>query len=173
MIAVNFKISASGRVHVRLFMVDNARMIITTPSQKMLVVGDRCYNKDGLVYNIPGGHVSQYDKSIEGTAHRELFEETYDHAKRHPYPIIGDLELVDRYFVKHVKMNIVVFWYHMSSEPTTLRAEISNPEVSVYEWVPVKDLVDAFSRVTRVFGPSKRISLMGKKSIAQFIANVK
>lgn len=167
MISAQLTINAEGRISVDLQGIDNARVIIVTPSNRVLMVGGE--QGDSLVYNIPGGKVSRYDKSIDGTAHRELFEETYDHAKKYAYPIIGDLDLVERYVVKHGKMNIMIFWYKMNRDPSILRAEINNPEVSVYEWVPVDDLIASVARATREIGPSKRVSLMAKKSVTRFV----
>jgi ADP-ribose pyrophosphatase YjhB (NUDIX family) len=167
MISAQLMIEADGRISVNLQEINNARVIIVSPSNRVLLVGGE--SSDSLVYNIPGGKVSPYDRSPLGTAHRELFEETYDHAKRYSYPITGDLCLVDRYIIKHAKMNIIIFCYRMDKEPTHLRADINNPEVSVYEWIPFAELASSINRHNRAIGPSKRMSLMGKKSVTRFI----
>jgi len=153
-----------GRISANVREITNSRIIISSPSGKILMVGSqlpsvtRSYHSPALtqperlrlqdpiiVYNIPGGHINKHDLSIEGAAFRELFEETYDHAKIYGYPVVGQLEFVRKY----VEKSVAVFCYRTNAEPTIDTYMIKNNEVDYVSWINTDVINEASKKKER------------------------
>ncbi len=167
MYSVQLSVS-KGRIVVDVAVVMNARVIITTPSDKVLLVGTRYLTQKtkcggavrrvkrgryDTVYNIPGGHITPYDLSTEGAALRELFEETRDAVGRNGYPIHDDMKFMGK-FVHPLKKygrgaNMVVYWYQTSIEPKNAAYTICNNEIDLVTWVDITDLRNAVATKAR------------------------
>lgn len=170
MLVVHLSVTVEGRISVQLHDIDNARIIISTPSKKILMVGSKDVYSDSISYNIPGGKITPHDLSVEGAAHRELFEETYDHARVYEYPVNGTLDYVRRYVAKHNHSNIIIYWYEMDCEPRHDMAIIDNRETCIYRWVPVDTIRDAMKSANRRLKDMGRLSHMARKSLVRFVS---
>lgn len=178
--------STNGRIAAKLTVVNNARVVVTTPSNKVLMVGtklpavprkyrepaltqyDRLTLKESvIVYNIPGGQVNKHDKSLEGAALRELFEETLDQSKIHPYPIDGEMDFIRQY----TDGETIVFCYRTRHEPERESYMINNPEVDVVKWIDVNDLSVATKNKDRWLHEGQtRISVRCKSVIKRWVS---